>query len=118
MLGCKLRSVFISVSLQYLTNPFADRTDDLSRRVHEAAKVLPGLGGLLCLLTEPNDELHRAQGKLQRTLEKLRRACIKVLDGEAKVQSHVMISLLMAISNAMEGAFKQVSFNSTHVQRN
>jgi separase len=109
--------VFILMFLQYLTNPSADRTDDLPQRVDEAATVLPGLGGLLCLPTEPNDELHRAQGKLQRTLERLRRACIKVLDGEAKVQSHVIISLLVAISNALEGAFKQVSFNLTHVQR-
>ncbi|KAG1775528.1 peptidase family C50-domain-containing protein [Suillus placidus] len=85
----------------------SDKTDDLSKCVHEAVKVLPGFGGLLCLSTEPNDELYRAQGKLQRTLERLRRACIKVLDGEAKVQSHVVISLLTAISNALEGAFKQ-----------
>ncbi|KAG0699186.1 peptidase family C50-domain-containing protein [Suillus ampliporus] len=80
---------------------------DGSKRVHDAAKVLPGFGGLLCLMTEPNDELHRAQGKLQRSLERLRRTCIKVLDGEAKDQSHTTISLLMAISTALEGAFKQ-----------
>ncbi|KAG1788751.1 peptidase family C50-domain-containing protein [Suillus plorans] len=85
----------------------SDETDDLSRRVHEATKVLPSFGGLLCLSAEPNDELQRVQGKLQRTLERLRRACIKVLDGEAKVQNHVIISLLMVISTALEDAFKQ-----------
>ncbi|KAG1823730.1 peptidase family C50-domain-containing protein [Suillus subaureus] len=84
-----------------------DANSDETERVHEAAKVLPGLGGLLCLSTEPNDELHRAQGKLQRALERFRRACIKVLDGEAKVQNHVIISLLMTISTALEGVFKQ-----------
>ncbi|KAG1748438.1 peptidase family C50-domain-containing protein [Suillus paluster] len=82
-------------------------TDDLSKRVDDAAKILPGFGGLLSLMTEPNDELHRAQGKFQRTLERLRRICIKVLDGEAKDQHHAIISLLMVISTALEGAFKQ-----------
>lgn len=118
MLRCKLRSVFIKVYLRYLTNLFADETDDLSRRVHEATKVFPGFGGLLCLSAELNDELQRVQGKLRRTLERLRRACIKVLDGEAKVQNHVIISLLMVISAALEDAFKQVSFHLTHARRN
>jgi separase len=106
------------VVLQYLTNPFTYKTEDLSKRAHEAATVLPGVEGLLCLSTEPNDGLHRAQGKLQRALERLRRACTKVLDGEAKVQSHVINSLLMAISTALEGVFKQVSFKLTYTWRN
>ncbi|KAG1772208.1 hypothetical protein EV702DRAFT_1270701 [Suillus placidus] len=37
----------------------ADETDDLSKYVHEVAKVLPGLGGLLYPSTKPHDELHR-----------------------------------------------------------
>ncbi|KAG2081359.1 peptidase family C50-domain-containing protein [Suillus cothurnatus] len=82
-------------------------SEDLSKRAHEAAMVLPGVERLLCLSTEPNDELHRAQGKLQRALERLRRACTKVLDGEAKDQSHVINSLLMAISAALGDVFKQ-----------
>ncbi|KAG1861269.1 peptidase family C50-domain-containing protein [Suillus subluteus] len=84
-----------------------DANTDETERIHEATKVLPGLGRLLCLSAEPNEELHRAQGKLQRALERLRRACIKVLDGETKVQSHVIISTLMTISTALEGVFKQ-----------
>ncbi|KAG2038447.1 peptidase family C50-domain-containing protein [Suillus americanus] len=86
---------------------YLDANTDETERIHEAGKVLPGLGRLLCLSTEPNEELHRAQGKLQRALERLRRACIKVLDGETKARSHVIISLLMSISTALEGVFKQ-----------
>ncbi|KAG2136721.1 peptidase family C50-domain-containing protein [Suillus clintonianus] len=85
----------------------SDGTDDFSKRVHDAAKFLPGIGSLLYFATEPNDELHRAQGKLQRTLERLRRACIKVLDADSKDQSHATISLLTAISTTLEGTFKQ-----------
>jgi separase len=117
MLGCKLWSALILVFLQCLTTLFADETDDLLKRVHDATNILPGFGGLLCLVTEQNDELHRAQGKLQRSIERLRRACIRFLDGEAKANGQMLVSLLMAICTVMEGVFKHVGLDLTCAHR-
>lgn len=99
-------------------NSILDETDDLSKRVHDMTKLLPGLGDLLCLVSEENDELKRAQGKLQRSIERLRRACVKILDGEMKDKSQVLIPLLMAICTTLAGALKQVGFNLTRALRN
>ncbi|KAG1731550.1 peptidase family C50-domain-containing protein [Suillus lakei] len=88
----------------------ASSLKDKDAVVLECARVLTVLTKVTACLdanSELNDELRRAQGKLQRALERLRRACIKILEGEAKVQSNVIISLLMAISSALEDAFKQ-----------
>ncbi|KAJ8583328.1 hypothetical protein M405DRAFT_867124 [Rhizopogon salebrosus TDB-379] len=86
---------------------FAGETNDLFKRVHDATKILPGFGRILRLATEQNNELHRAQGKLQRFIERLRRACTRLLDGEAKSNSQMLISLLMVVCTVMEGVFKQ-----------
>jgi separase len=96
---------------------FADETNNLFKWVHDATKILPGFGRILCLATEQNDELHRAQGKLQRFIERLRRACTGLLDGEAKSNSQMLISLLMVICTVMEGVFKQVGLNLTCAHR-
>ena len=51
-------------------------------------------------------------------MERLRRACIKIVDREGEDKSRASISLLMSICGVLEGVFKQVGFKLMYVPMN
>lgn len=105
----------------------ARHTKEATEAVPRYRKLMSNLDSLISLDSAVLDstsrsstdaELLRARGKLERALERLRRAGLRVLD-TPQIQNqdsrHAAMSLLEAIATALEGSLTQVTLGSYSV---